>query len=299
MRPAASVRAADADRGPQLGDEVTQRWRLGLTVTAEGGPCKSLYGTAPVPIEWPEQQVRIISEEVSPSVRELEYRLIGETVQQMVVFIPYLEANEEAQAVVTLEITRRDLRPPNDPARYVVAQRLDRDVRIYLGTSPGIESRHARIRALARELTRDQPTAWAQVEAIYDWVREHVEYENGPFTGALDALKTGRGDCEEISALFIAICRAAGIPARTVWVPDHCYPEFYLADETGQGHWFPCQSAGDRSFGGIPERRPILQKGDSFSVPERPKEKLRYVAEYLTGGGGKPRVRFIRELITE
>ena len=43
------------------------------------------------------------------------------------------------------------------------------------------------------------------------------------------ALRDGTGDCEELSSLFIALCRAHGIPARTVWVPDHCYPEFYLA----------------------------------------------------------------------
>ena len=42
-----------------------------------------------------------------------------------------------------------------------------------------------------------------------------------------------------------------------------------------------------RSFGGIAEQRPILQKGDNFTVPER-REKQRYVSEFLKGDGGQP-----------
>jgi hypothetical protein len=86
-----------------------------------------------------------------------------------------------------------------------------------------------------------------------------------------------------------------------VWVQGHCYPEFYLVDAKGKGYWFPCQAAGTRAFGGIPEHRPILQKGDNFRDPDRPKEPLRYVNEFVKGsavkGGGKPRVEFVRELV--
>ncbi len=107
------------------------------------------------------------------------------------------------------------------------------------------------------------------------------------------------GDCEELTSLFIALCRASKIPARTVWVPEHCYPEFYLVDDDGKGHWFPCQAAGTRCFGGIPELRPILQKGDNFKDPERPRERQRYVSEFLkgSGGAGKPTVKFIRQVV--
>jgi len=171
-------------------------------------------------------------------------------------------------------------------------------VRIYLGPSPYIESTSAKIKSLARQITAEHSDPWEKAEAIYDWVREHVEYKDGPIKGALAALKDQTGDCEELTSLFIALCRASGIPARMVWVPQHCYPEFYLEDEDRNGYWFPCQAAGDRVFGGIPELRPILQKGDNFKTPEKPKETQRYVAEFLTGkpvpGGGQPRVKFLR-----
>ena len=96
------------------------------------------------------------------------------------------------------------------------------------------------------------------------------------------------------------MCRAIKVPARMVWVPDHCYPEFYLADDEGTGHWIPCQAAGTRAFGSMPEMRPILQKGDNFKVPEKPKSQ-RYVAEHVEAkpvrGSRAPKVTFVREYV--
>ena len=98
--------------------------------------------------------------------------------------------------------------------------------------------------------------------------------------------------------MFIALCRINKIPARMVWVNGHVYPEFYLEYAEGKGHWYPCESAGTRAFGEMPLSRTILQKGDNFRVPER-KEKLRYASDFLIGlptpGGGKPKVKYIRE----
>lgn len=144
------------------------------------------------------------------------------------------------------------------------------------------------------------PTDWQRVEAIYDYVQETVKYLEGPDKSAVKALRDRQGDCQAISALFVAMCRTGKIPARIVWVHEHSYPEFYLEDATGQGHWFPCESSGMRAFGEMPLTRTILQKGDSFRVPERRGETLRYASDYLLGlpispGGGKPKVRYIRE----
>jgi hypothetical protein len=89
-----------------------------------------------------------------------------------------------------------------------------------------------------------------------------------------------------MTSLFIAMCRASGIPARTVRVPGHCYPEFYLSDQAGEGHWFPCQAAGTRAFGGMPDPRPILQKGDNVLVADprtKKKTKVRFLPETLVG----------------
>jgi hypothetical protein len=355
-KPKSSDDNADADSsnkpdlGPKLGDTQVQQIKIGISITAEGGACEGIVATTPVPIDWAEQQVKVIEQDVSASVRDFEdFRMIDGTVKQMVLTVPYLAAGEEAHAILTFEVTRRGLVSPDNTAELVIPKKLDRQLRTYLAASLGIEVRSPKIRALAKEIaaklkaeapadgalasaddakpTNDdsaqdavaaaagdaddassedaetadakEPTTWQLVEAMYDWVRDNIQYKDGPFKGAMDALKVGHGDCEELSSLFIALCRSSGIPARTVWVPGHCYAEFYLTDAAGNGYWFPCQAAGSRDFGGIAEHRPILQKGDNFSDPDRPGRKLRYVSENLkvTNAVGKPRVKFIREPI--
>ncbi|MBN2473067.1 MAG: transglutaminase domain-containing protein [Pirellulales bacterium] len=288
--------------GAPIGDARVQRLKVGIVVTA-AGPCTGIAGYTSVPIDWPEQQVKILDEEISPSVK-VGYQQVGTTGKMMVVQIPMLAAGQEAKAIVTFEIRRSAILPPEDTDVFELPnpRRLDRQTRLYLGPSPRIESRDRKIRELAREIGADQAKAWGRVEAIYDWVREKVEYKfDKQLRGALAALNTGVGDCEELTSLFIAICRAADIPARTVHVEGHCYPEFYLVDGEGEGHWFPCQAAGSRAFGEMPEFRPILSKGDNFRPPYAPRDQQRYLANHLTARNavGSPRVRFIRELESE
>jgi hypothetical protein len=181
----------------------------------------------------------------------------------------------------------------------VIPKSPDRDVRKFLGASPYIETRNGEIRSTALKIGGQDDPAWTKVESLYDWVRDNVKYQDGELKGALAALRDGTGDCEELTSLFIAFCRVNHIPARTVWVPGHCYPEFYLEDDEGKGHWIPCQAAGTRDFGGMPDHRPILQKGDNFTVPEV-KKPQRYVSEFLqtqSVRGLPPEVKFIRDLM--
>ena len=281
--------------GLPVDQQLTQQYRVGVVVKSFGGPCTGLVGTIPVPMEWPEQQVRVVDEEVSEFVRRISYRNLG-GVREMVFSIPELPNGETAKAMITFEITRSSVKPPSNPSAFVFPKNLPKDIRPYLAHSPGVDCRKTSIRNKAKELVEGSQTVWEGIETMYDWVRDNVTYQNGQFKGAAAALKDGQGNKEDLVSLFIALCRAKKIPARTVWVVDHVHAEFYLQDQNGKGYWLPCQVAGTRDFGGISDHRPILQKGENFKLPGKSVAE-RFVPESLTGRGGHPQVEFTRRLL--
>jgi len=79
-----------------------------------------------------------------------------------------------------------------------------------------IESNATEIKQISKKLIggNDLETA----ENIYKWVSDNLKYagyiKNN--RGALWAIKNGKGDCTEFMYLFVALCRANGIPARGI-----------------------------------------------------------------------------------
>jgi hypothetical protein len=260
----------------------------------------------------------------------------GGGAKQMVISIPYLPGNTEAHAILTFEVRTRSILPPDEAltAQLVKPVKPDRELKKYMARSPYIQYNHSKIKRTLREIFAEekpakakdevdeqeeaveltsveetaetQPakpaaelTTWERVEKIYDYVQGSIEYVEGEDQSALETLQSGKGDCHDISALFVALLRTDKIPARMVWVHEHQYPEFCLQDAEGKLHWFPCESSGMRAFGELPLARVIMQKGDNFHVPERPRDALRYASDFLIGlpvdGSGKPKVKYIRE----
>jgi hypothetical protein len=290
------------EAGPKLSKETSvERWKIGLVVTAESGPCADLHGMISLPVDWPEQDVKVVEEEISPYVTQSKYRTV-DTVNQIVVDIGQLPAGQEAAVLLTYEITRRSQLPPDDTQKLVKPnpKKLPKDIRPYLGPSPSIESNHGKVKALAKRILQGSSSAndWQKVEVLFDWVRDNIEARDKQSQpSAIQTLRDKASNHEGMCWLFIALCRASEIPARTVWVPKYCYPEFYLQDADGHGYWFPCRIAGTREFGGINEHRPIWQKGDNFRIPERPRESVHYLPPELTGKGAEPSRNFVREAI--
>lgn len=294
-----------------------QKWEFGISVRAGSGPCSGILGTFPVPGEWPEQSVKIASENITPTVRHKTRNLDGLT--QVVLEITTVSAGNEAECFITYEIVKRLQKPPLDAKVLVIPKDPPREVKRWLNSSPLIESTNSKVRSLARELPEGRETAWEQVQAIVDGVRQRVQFEQdtkNKFIGAIGALRDGKADREDMTATFVAICRAAKIPARTVWAMDYCYAEFYLeepppmedagtADAAGKvkksaksmpakGEWYPCVVHEQVELGACLDPRPILEKGDNFKVPED-KSVQRFVKEFLTMKGAvKPTIEFRR-----
>lgn len=283
----------------RLGATRTQAYRVGLEVTATGGPCGGLFATVPIPVDWPEQKIRLDHDDFSAQVKQVAYRQLDCRVKQMMVSIPFLPVSETARAVLHLSIERAAILPPVDTSTFHLPKKLPKSARGSLGTSPLIETRNSKIRDQAKTWLKEDLQNWKLVETIYDWVREKTTVIEGKPKGAASVLEKMEGYHGDITALFVALCRASKVPARMVWGPRSSYAEFMLeSTDTERPQWLPCRVVGQRELGGISEYRPILQKGDEVRVPEK-KQPQRFVAEFMRGkklaGGGRPKVRFIRE----
>lgn len=283
--------------GELLGETATQRWQIGFIFSAPAGPCRNIVAAQTVPMDWPEQKVTIADKDVSPGL-DVDYRDIGDSARQIVVKVPQLSAGAEAQAVITFETRRAYLLQPKNPEQFTLPSRsrVPTSLRRYLSPSPLIESNDRTIRDLATKITPQDGPAWNRVEAVYDWVRTNVQFVDNQGQEPVDTLTTlqrKQGDCDEMSCLFIALCRASGIPARLVQVPGHVYAEFYLLDDKNEGRWLPCQLAGTRAFGHMPEHRPVLQKGDNLSSPQTGREKFLILPQRVTAASGAPTVQIV------
>jgi len=109
---------------------------------------------------------------------------------------------------------------------------------------------------------------------IYSFVTSHVHYTSETEErGALWALVNGTGDCSEYSYLFVALCRAVGIPARVnvgfgfqgsqeSVVEGHMWAEYYL-----QGYgWVPVDPTWN-VFDAMDEKHFATMKGASEDIP--------------------------------
>jgi hypothetical protein len=284
--------------GLKLGKSETTRYTCGARIRAGGGPVAGVTSTITVPDDWPEQQVKIASEDIGKTVR-VSYRKLEGGLKQMVIQTGQIPVNTFVNALVTWEITRSAQLPPPDPSAYLLPKKL-RSERKWLGPSPGMDPQSTKIKNLVKEVTEGKETAWEQIEAVYDAVRDRVKLDRVNPKHVNDALKEGKANKEMLTAVFVTACRAMKVPARTVWITDGCYAEFYLEDAQGTGFWFPAMVVGDKQFGKLEDFHPILQKGDNFKVPEL-NEPQKFVPEVLKGkpglaGGGRPEVEFVRRV---
>jgi len=77
------------------------------------------------------------------------------------------------------------------------------------------ESNTPEIVAMANELGAFQKSDWEYAQACFDFLKKKVDFSfSAPVRGALKTLQTGEGICFDKVSLFIALCRAGGIPAR-------------------------------------------------------------------------------------
>ncbi len=77
----------------------------------------------------------------------------------------------------------------------------------------------------AWNLFESSEPGWARVQAVSDWVHDHITYVIGastPLTTAFDVWESRTGVCRDLTQLMVTLCRALNVPARYVagYLPD-------------------------------------------------------------------------------
>lgn len=86
-----------------------------------------------------------------------------------------------------------------------------------LAPSIFVQSDEPAIKALAAQIVGDERNAYAAAKKINAWVYRNIrKVGTAALSNASEVLKTREGDCTEHTVLFVALARAAGIPAREV-----------------------------------------------------------------------------------
>jgi hypothetical protein len=119
--------------------------------------------------------------------------------------IPWAHVDNESDFDSTKKILQEYLKNP-------FPENLDN--KKYLRPTRFCESNAPEIRALAKQLSKENKSDWEFAVAAYNWVKSNKYLIFKPIGGALQTFKTKGGVCLDQLSLLAAIARAGGIPAR-------------------------------------------------------------------------------------
>jgi hypothetical protein len=97
-------------------------------------------------------------------------------------------------------------------------------------------------------------------KALFTWLKEHIQYQTHPDEGGVQpvavTLTKKTGDCDDLSFLYVSLCRACQIPARfirgflitinnneSVTATAHAWTEVFVGDTLGNNGWIPIECA--------------------------------------------------------
>ncbi len=282
----------------QTGYLQPRTYSLSIGIELEAaGDADSVLATTPVPVAHAEQKIDDVHLETEGC--EAVLRELAPGMGQLLVSAESIAADTVARAVAHYKLTLLKQFHNYQRDQFPAQQKPSAELRkAYLQDSPGIQTSTKPVRTLAAELSAGLTHPWDKARRFAEWIPKNIRAQIGSYTSVTAALERRIGDCEEMSAVFVALCRSIGIPARLVWVPNHNWAEFHLLDSEGQGHWIPAHTACYSWFGWTGAHELVIQKGDRVLCPEQHK-RVRLLEDWMQWGGRKPRVKYVAELTPE
>jgi transglutaminase-like putative cysteine protease len=130
------------------------------------------------------------------------------------------------------------------------------------GTFVLITPRDEDVSIVANRVLRESDTnnSFLVGKALFVWLKEHTTYQvhttDGSVQSAPVTLSKKTGDCDDLSFLYISLCRSVGVPARFVrgyllsentsgdmMATAHAWAEIFVGDSLGNNGWIPVECA--------------------------------------------------------
>ncbi|AQQ67159.1 hypothetical protein Mag101_05555 [Microbulbifer agarilyticus] len=271
-----SSSAENGDSSPP--EKVVNAYTLVAEIAIDNGtdiPIEGYIHRVAIPVSGHMQQylVDIRSDTVSRRARKAFDHEAGE----------YLElewdvpANTKSVKHVYFDLLVGAYHLPENEDGWIALSRHPLPDASYLKPSKFVESDAEEIQRLARHIERSYSDPEAQLRAAYLTPQQIIQYRRQPTRGALYAVSARQGDCTEFSALFVALARALGYPARMTSEflfsekREFSQPNHHAAEVYWNERWIPVDAnlALDPDFGygfGVGENRKIVLNRNSVWV---------------------------------
>jgi hypothetical protein len=163
---------------------------------------------------------------------------------------------------------------PDQPASSHTEKIPSKIRELYTRDEPYLEQTEE-IKSAAEKAIGQETDPIKQANLLFQYVRHHMTYKYPPKQrGAQFALKSAEGDCGQYSYLFIALCRAVGIPARLQagfhFIPDktgyHVWSEIYTLSH----NWIPVDTSYEDQFAHLDNERLITSVGMNIPLKYAP-----------------------------
>ena len=145
-----------------------------------------------------------------------------------------VEPNKFANSTMCIEAKIHEIRYFLRPEKVGLLDEIPKDIReTYLVDGSKYRINDPFIKASAKDAIGDETNPYWIARKIYQWLMGKMYYElSGGWNIAPTVLERGNGSCSEYSFVYIALCRAGGLPARyagsvVVRGDDACYDDVF------------------------------------------------------------------------
>jgi len=125
-----------------------------------------------------------------------------------------------------------------------------------------IDPHNQQIKTIAEDIKQKTPTnnSYLLAKALFIWLKQNTDYKihttgDGGVQPAAVTFNKKTGDCDDLSYLYVSLCRAIKIPARFIrgylieeangiaQATSHAWTEIYVGATIGNNGWIPVECA--------------------------------------------------------